>query len=65
MAGEKLLYNRGRPAWHSVMVESRLGFGEGREAPEGRDICLITAGSYYCMVETNTALQIIFPPIKK
>lgn len=62
MAGEKLLYNRGRPAWQSVMV---VGFGEGREAPEGRDICIIMAGSYYCMAETNTALQIIFPPIKK
>ena len=65
MAGEKLLYKRGRPAWHSVLVECWVGFREGREAPERRDICILMVGSYYYMEETNTALQIIFPPIKK
>ena len=51
----KLLYNTGSPAWRSVMTY-RGGVGEGKEAQEGADICIITADSSCCTAETNTTL---------
>ena len=30
--------------------------GEGREAIEGREVCIIMADLHCCMAETNTAL---------
>ena len=30
--------------------------GEGRQAQEGGDICIIVADSYCCTAETNTTL---------
>ena len=37
---ERLLYNTGSPAWHSVMTQ-RGGVGEGRKTQEREDICII------------------------
>ena len=54
-AGEKLLCSTGSPVWPSVMTQM-LGWGRGREAPEGGVICVITADSRYCMAETNTTV---------
>ena len=51
MAGEKLLYNTGSPAWHSVMTQR-----DAVEAGEGGDMCIIMADLWYCMAEINTAL---------
>lgn len=31
--------------------------GEGREATEGGDVCLIMTDLHYCMAETNMTLQ--------
>ena len=39
--------------------------GEGREAQEDGDICIIMADLHCCMEETNTTLASNFPPIKK
>ena len=39
IANEKVLYNTGSPAWHSEMT-CRSGMGGGREAQDGRDICI-------------------------
>ena len=39
--------------------------GEGKEAQEGGDRCIIMTDSCCCMAETNTMLQSNFPPIKK
>ena len=36
--------------------------GDKREAEEGGDICILTADSRCCMAETNTTLQISYPP---
>ena len=33
-----------------------MGSGEGREAQEGGDICIIMADSHCCTAETNTKL---------
>ena len=38
---------------------------EGREAQEGGGICITLANLNSCMVETKTALQSNFSPIKK
>ena len=54
--GEKLLYNTRSPVWHSVMALEG-GWEEEREAQEGGDICIIMAGLYCYMAETNTTLQ--------
>ena len=55
IAGEKLLYNTGSPAWCSVMT-LRGGIGEGRKTQEGSDKCIIMADLLCCTAETNTAL---------
>ena len=36
----------------------------GREALEGRDICIHRADSYCCTAEINTTLYSNYPPIK-
>ena len=36
----------------------------GREALEGKDICIHRAGSYCCTAEINTTLYNNYPPIK-
>ena len=36
----------------------------GREALEGRDICIYRADSYCCTTEINTTLYSNYPPIK-
>ena len=54
-AGEKLLYNTGNSAWHSV-VTSGVGWGEGRGAQDQGDIHIIMADSPCGMAETNTTL---------
>lgn len=60
-----MLYNTGRPASSSVIIQ-RGGMGEGKEAQEGGDICIIMPDSCCCcMAESNTTLQSSFPPIKK
>ena len=41
---EKLLNSTGSPVWHSVM-----GWGEGKEAQEGGDVCIIMAHSHCCL----------------
>ena len=55
IAGKKLLYNTGSPAWCSGMT-LRGRMGEGREAQKGDDICVIMANFPCCMAETNTTL---------
>ena len=37
----------------------------GREAQEEGDICILTAGSHCCTIETNRTLQYNYTPIKK
>ena len=34
-----------------------MGWGQGWEAREGGDACIIMADFHYCMLETNTTLQ--------
>ena len=41
-----------------------VGRGEGREAQEGGDICIILAELHCCKAKTNTVLQSYIPPIK-
>ena len=36
----------------------------GEEAQEGRDICIFVADSHCYMIETNTAWESNYPPIK-
>ena len=50
IAGEKLLYNTGSPAWHSAMT-LRGGMGGG----EGGDVYIVMADSR-CTAETHTTL---------
>jgi len=38
--------------WRSVMT--RMGWGEGREAREGGDVCVIMADLHCYLAETNT-----------
>ena len=42
-----------------------VGWGEGREAQEEGNICIIMADSHCWLSETNTTLWSNFPPIKK
>ena len=52
---EKVLYNME----HSLALRGDLrgwGGGEGREAQEGGDTCIIMADPCCCMAETNTTL---------
>ena len=44
----KLVLSDNLKAWDSM--------GDGREAPEGGDLCILMADSHYCMAETNTTL---------
>ena len=37
----------------------------GREAHKGGDICKLIADSYWCTAESNAALYMNYPPIKK
>ena len=37
----------------------------GREAQEGRDVCIHIADSFNCTAESNTTLQSNYMPIKK
>ena len=64
IAGEKLLYNTGSPAWHSVMT-SRDGMGrrDERQAQKGGKIC-INMADWQCTAETNTTMKRNFSPIK-
>ena len=64
IAGEKLLYNTGSPAWHSVMT-SRDGMGRGdeRQAQKGGKIC-INMADWQRTAETNTTMKRNFSPIK-
>ena len=59
----ELLPNTGctRALWWPV------GWGSGvrREAPEGRDICALTADSHRRTTESSTTLESGYPPIKK
>ena len=55
IAGEKFLCNIESPVWCSLMTW-RDKVGEGREAREGREVCIIMAHLHCCTVETNTAL---------
>ena len=54
IVGEKVLYKTGSTVWHSVVTYRGWGGGEGREAQEGGDICIIMADLCCCMAETNT-----------
>ena len=42
-----------------------MGSGDGREAQEGGDVCILKADSWCCTAETNTTLESNYPPIKK
>ena len=58
--------------WHrkfsSVLcrdLEGRDGGEGGREAQEGRDVCIHIVDSFNCTAESNTTLQSHYMPIKK
>ena len=55
IAGEKMLYSTGSPVWCSL-ITWRDGMGEGTEAREGADVCIIMADLHCYMAETNTTL---------
>ena len=44
--------------------DSKVGWGGGREAQEGGDICILIADSHGCTAESNTTLQSNYLPIK-
>ena len=48
-------YRTASSVWPSVMTQM-LGWEQGREAPQGGGICVITADSRYCTAETNTTV---------
>ena len=39
-----------------------MGAGGGRQAQEGRDICIHIADSFHCTAETNTTLKSNYSP---
>ena len=58
IAGEKLLYNTGKPAWHTVMTQrNKMVWGKGKDAQQGGNICIIIADLGYCMAETNNIVK--------
>ena len=46
-------------------LEGWYGEGGGREVQEGEDGCIPMADSFWCLAETNTILQSIYPLTKK
>ena len=46
------------------MLCDDLDSRDGREVPEGGDVCTLRADSCCCTVESNTTLQSSYPPIK-
>ena len=55
-ASRKLLYSRGSSAWCPAMTWRGGMVGDGREVQEGGSICMHSADSHSCTVETNTTL---------
>ena len=47
MDGEKLLYQQGAQSG-TLWRPRRVGWGEGTEAQEGGDVCIIMADSHCC-----------------
>ena len=41
------------------------GWRGGREAQEGRDLCILTTGSHCCTGETNIIIKQLFSNLKK
>lgn len=54
-AGGELLRSAASSAWGSVMTWE--GWGVGREAQEGRVICILITGSCFCAAATNIVSQ--------
>ena len=54
IASGKLLYGHIEPQ-ASAAWQPR-GLGDGREVPEGEDMCVLATDSCYCMAEVNTIL---------
>ena len=54
-AGEKLRVTQGTQSGPVMTWRGKTGWGEGREARQGGDTCVIVAG-LHCMAETNTTL---------
>ena len=51
IAGNKWLYNMGRPTWLSMRIQSSW-IEEGTEAQEGGNLCIMMADSC-CTADTN------------
>ena len=57
ITSENLLYSAGSSGWCSVMTQKGgTGAGGGRQAQEGRDICIHVADSLNCTAGTNITL---------
>ena len=63
-ASGKLLYSTGSSAW-CCDDEWDWGWRGGREAQEGRDLCILTTGSHCCTGETNIIIKQLFSNLKK
>ena len=48
-----------------MLCDDLEGWGGGREAQQGGDMCIITADLHCCTAETNATLSSNFPPIKQ
>ena len=53
----------GSPVWLSVRTQCS-GMGEGSEAQDGGNICIMMA-DLCCAADTNITFQSNYPPVKK